>query len=102
MGELAGLPLHDAQEELSSLQTPLSCGYPGELLGLEVWVRRPSQGLRIVFLYSQPLKSRARFPASIGLRTKVCCDLSLWGGGESSPGWFWAQQQQQELPGCQP
>ena len=48
--------MRNAQEELSSLQTPLSCGYPGELLGL-AWVRRPSQSLRIIFLYSEYLKS---------------------------------------------
>lgn len=94
------MPLHDAQEEMSSLRTPLSCGYSGELLGLEFWARRPSQ--RIIFLYSQPLKSRGHFPALTELWTKVWCDLALWGAGRRSPGWFWAQWQQQGLPGCQP
>lgn len=93
------MPLHDAQEDMSSLRTPLSCGYSGELLGLEFWARRPSQ--RIIFLYSQPLKSRGHFPVLTGLRTKVWCDLALWGAGGRSPGWFWAQRQQQGLPGCQ-
>lgn len=96
MGQLAGLPFHDAHKELSSLQTPFGRGYPGELLGLEVWVRRHSQGLGIIFLYTPQI--RACFPALAGLWTKVRCGLALWGAGGSSPGWFWAQQQQQGLP----
>lgn len=40
--DLGVLPLHDAQEELSSLQMTLGHGYLGELLGMEAGIRRPS------------------------------------------------------------
>lgn len=42
-----------------------------------VWVRRPSHSLRVIFLCSQPLKSRAHFPALVGWWTKSRCDLAL-------------------------
>lgn len=49
----------------------------GYLQGLGVWVRRPSHSLRVIFLCSQPLKSRAHFPALAGWWTKSQCDLAL-------------------------
>lgn len=47
--------------------------------GLEVWVRRPSHSLRVIFLCSQPLKSRAHLPALARRWTKIQCDLTLLG-----------------------